>query len=117
MIDVLKLLMGGQVKIPGLDVQPGGKISISIPSDHPKAGKILALAQALATRKTLDSGIVIDTGPNDVSVDRFLNLLLDVVGPEEFDRVSPKVTRVPASVSLDDLASMGEQIAKTISRD
>jgi hypothetical protein len=72
-------LLGLLVPELGLTQGEGGSVTISIPKDHPKAEKLLELAETLATRQEYESGIVVDTGPNDLHVERVLDLLSEVV--------------------------------------
>ena len=77
------LLSGGL--IPGFSVSKDEKLNvkISIPRDHPKAEKLLALAEELASRRVLPSGIVVDYAPKPVYDDRLLKLLRDIVDVDE----------------------------------
>jgi hypothetical protein len=79
MNDLLGSLLGGNL-IPGFSVQRDEmlNVQISIPRDHPKAMKLLALAEELATRQVLPSGIIVDYAPK-IHDDRLMALLRDIV--------------------------------------
>jgi hypothetical protein len=85
MMDIImqSLFTGGL--IPGFELSrpTPATVKISIPRDHPKAEKLLALAEEVATRKTLDSGIMVDTGPNAKSMERILTMLRDIVDVDQ----------------------------------
>jgi len=96
MLDVLlKGLIGGNV-IPGFGVSPdagNASVTISIPKNHPKAEKLVELAQLLATQKTLTSGIIIDRGKDDFAIEKFISLMKEIVGGDTVDYMISELER------------------------
>jgi len=76
------LLTGALIPGFGITKNNDASVTISIPKDHPKAEKLLALAKELATRKTTASGIEYNTGPNQGNVDKVMTLLRDIIDVE-----------------------------------
>jgi len=113
MLDMLlKGLVGGSV-IPGFGIKPGAgnaSVTISIPKDHPKADKLIELAQLLATQKTLPSGIAVDRGKDDFAVEKFIALMREIVGSDTVGYLMSELSRQSKSSLGDAIAGQGERL-------
>jgi len=106
-MDLLSTILGAMgnnsLIAPGLSIEKkGAEVSVSFPRNHPKAEKFLALAKELATRKTTDSGIEYNTGPNQGNVDKVMTILADIVDMELLQAEFNRQASVRASNELED---------------
>lgn len=97
MFSVILEAVASGLFIPGLSVTarsdaPG--LKISIPRDHPKAGKLLQLAQFLASHVEYANGLRVErtcpVAPQDAE-DALLDMLRAIVDPEEVDQTVARI--------------------------
>jgi len=120
MIDLIAELAAGNL-IPGFSAKknPDASVSLSIPRNE-KALNLVALAQELATQKTLPSGIAINTGPNDAHVEKFFELLREFVDVDYLlSELERQQTQRGNKATLDTLRRAVEhpQIRNTLSKE
>lgn len=112
---LLQEIIKGAVPKPGAPNEP---VVIEIPSDHPKAEKLLTLARALASQQRLPGGIHVKKLMKPGAADEFIEFLRELgVDPDEIRSAvsSRQATPVIDPMQLMELSRNADRARELIS--